>query len=77
MAKRGARIIIVNHFQSTNPLIAKVEQWLCPLCTKLGWRSDLALADLSPARGCRSTIAIGWKAWICGETGGVQQQIDG
>jgi phosphatidylethanolamine/phosphatidyl-N-methylethanolamine N-methyltransferase len=46
VAKRGARIIIVNHFQSTNPVIAKVEKWLCPLCTKLGWRSDLALGDL-------------------------------
>ena len=23
-----------------------VEKWLCPLCTKLGWRSDLALQDL-------------------------------
>lgn len=46
VAKPGARIVIVNHFQSTNPLIATVEKWLCPLCTKLGWRSDLALSDL-------------------------------
>ncbi len=23
-----------------------LEDWLCPLCTKLGWRSDLALQDL-------------------------------
>ena len=51
VAKLGARIIIVNHFQSTNPLIAKVEEWLCPLCTKLGWRSDLALADLIARTG--------------------------
>ncbi|HLL89820.1 MAG TPA: methyltransferase domain-containing protein [Tepidisphaeraceae bacterium] len=46
VAKPGARIVIVNHFQSTNRFIAMVEQWLCPLCTKLGWRSDLALQDL-------------------------------
>lgn len=46
VAKPGARILIVNHFQSTNPLIALIEKWLCPLCTKLGWRSDLALTDL-------------------------------
>ena len=51
VAKRDARIIIVNHFQSTNPVIAKVEQWLCPLCTKLGWRSDLALSDLITRTG--------------------------
>lgn len=46
VAKPGARIIIVNHFQSNNPVIAQVEKWLCPLCNKLGWRSDLALGEL-------------------------------
>jgi len=46
VCKTGARIVIVNHFQSTNRFIAMVEKWLCPLCTKLGWRSDLALQDL-------------------------------
>ena len=38
--------MIVNHFQSTNRFVAMVEKWLCPLCTMLGWRSDLALRDL-------------------------------
>ena len=51
VAKRGARIVLVNHFQSTNPAIAIIEKWLCPLCTKLGWRSDLALQDLVRATG--------------------------
>jgi phosphatidylethanolamine/phosphatidyl-N-methylethanolamine N-methyltransferase len=46
VAKADARIVIVNHFQSTNRFIAMVEKWLCPLCTRLGWRSDLALQDL-------------------------------
>ena len=46
VARPGGRIVIVNHFQSTNRFIALVEKWLCPLCTKLGWRSDLALQDL-------------------------------
>jgi phosphatidylethanolamine/phosphatidyl-N-methylethanolamine N-methyltransferase len=46
VCKPGARIVIVNHFQSTNRFIGLVEKWLCPLCTKLGWRSDLALQDL-------------------------------
>ena len=44
--KPGARIVMVNHFQSTNRFIAMLEKWLCPLCTKLGWRSDLPLNDL-------------------------------
>ena len=46
VAKPDARIVIVNHFQSTNRFIALFEKWLCPLCTKLGWRSDLVLQDL-------------------------------
>jgi phosphatidylethanolamine/phosphatidyl-N-methylethanolamine N-methyltransferase len=46
VAKPGARLVMVNHFQSTNRFIALVEQLLCPLCTKLGWRSDLVLQDL-------------------------------
>ena len=46
VAKVGARMVIVNHFQSTNRFIAMVEKLLCPLCTKLGWRSDLGLQDL-------------------------------
>jgi len=46
VARPNARIVIVNHFQSTNRFIALVEKWLCPLCTRLGWRSDLALQDL-------------------------------
>jgi phosphatidylethanolamine/phosphatidyl-N-methylethanolamine N-methyltransferase len=46
VAKPNARIVIVNHFQSTNRFWALLEKWACPLCTKLGWRSDLALQDL-------------------------------
>jgi len=46
VAKRGARMVILNHFQSPNRLLAKLEKLLCPLCSKLGWRTDLALHDL-------------------------------
>jgi len=51
VAKPGARIVIVNHFQSTNRIIALLEKWLSPVCTKLGWRSDLALQDLISRTG--------------------------
>jgi phosphatidylethanolamine/phosphatidyl-N-methylethanolamine N-methyltransferase len=51
VARPDARIVIVNHFQSTNRFIALFEKWLCPLCTKLGWRSDLALQDLIRGTG--------------------------
>lgn len=46
VTKRGARMVILNHFQSPNRLLARLEKLLCPLCSKLGWRTDLALHDL-------------------------------
>jgi phosphatidylethanolamine/phosphatidyl-N-methylethanolamine N-methyltransferase len=46
VCKPESRIVIVNHFQSTNRFLAMVEKFLCPLCTMLGWRSDLPLQDL-------------------------------
>ncbi|MGN6505890.1 MAG: class I SAM-dependent methyltransferase [Tepidisphaeraceae bacterium] len=46
VAKAGAKIIILNHFLSTNRFVAMLEKWANPLCQKIGWRSDLALADL-------------------------------
>lgn len=51
VARPGARILILNHFQSTNRLIALIEKWICPLCTHLGWRSDLALQDIIRGTG--------------------------
>jgi phosphatidylethanolamine/phosphatidyl-N-methylethanolamine N-methyltransferase len=46
VAKPDARIIVLNHFQSPNRFVAMIEKWICPLCTRLGWRSDLALPEL-------------------------------
>ncbi len=46
VAKKDGRIIIINHFQSANPVVAKVEEWITPLCKRMGWRSDLTLAEL-------------------------------
>jgi len=46
VCKLGGRIVVLNHFQSTNRFMSLLEKWASPFCTKLGWRSDLALADL-------------------------------
>lgn len=51
VAKPGARIVIVNHFRSANPVIGWFEVVLSPLFSKIGWRSDLALQDLIRATG--------------------------
>lgn len=46
VTKNGARVVMLNHFQSSNKVVAKIEKMVSPICTKLGWRSDLALQDL-------------------------------
>lgn len=46
VSKPEGQIVIINHFQSENPIMARLEKWAAPLCTKIGWRSDLSLADL-------------------------------
>lgn len=46
VAKAGAKIVILNHFLSTNRFVAMFERWVNPICQKIGWRSDLALADI-------------------------------
>ncbi len=51
VAKPFARIVIVNHFLSSNPLIARAEKLLSPICSKIGWRSDLSLTDLLKQTG--------------------------
>ena len=43
VSKTDGQIILINHFQSENKLMARLESWASPLCTKIGWHSDLAL----------------------------------
>lgn len=46
VSKPEGQIVIINHFQSENRVMARLEKWAAPLCTKIGWHSDLSLADL-------------------------------
>lgn len=43
VSKPDGQIVIINHFQSQNKLMAQLEKWASPFCTKIGWRSDLEL----------------------------------
>lgn len=43
VSKPEGQIVIINHFQSENRLMARLEKWASPVCTKIGWHSDLAL----------------------------------
>ena len=46
VGKLGCRIVIINHFQSGNRVMALIEKVLCPFFQKIGWRSDLSLERL-------------------------------
>ena len=43
LLKPGGQIVLLNHFQSANPVVATMEKVFNPLFMKLGWRSDLSL----------------------------------
>jgi phosphatidylethanolamine/phosphatidyl-N-methylethanolamine N-methyltransferase len=46
VTKPGGKFIIVNHFVSNKPWMAKVENTLDPVFRKFGWRTDMSLAEL-------------------------------
>lgn len=51
MVKPGGRIVVLNHFLSTNRFLAWWERVLNPMFVKIGWRSDLALEDCLKGSG--------------------------
>jgi len=46
VCKPGGRILIVNHFRSNNPWIAKMVDSAGAFTRHLGWRTDLKLQDI-------------------------------
>lgn len=45
LLKPNGRIVLLNHFQSTNPVVAWLERFFNPMFIKIGWRSDLPLDE--------------------------------
>ncbi|KAA1258329.1 putative methyltransferase YcgJ [Rubripirellula obstinata] len=46
VCKPGARILLINHFRSDNPLIAKVVDQAGNITKRLGWRTDLEVNEV-------------------------------
>ena len=57
--KRDGRIVLVNHFLSTNKLVAWMENALNPLFIRLGWRSDISVEEILDGVGL--TVEYGFK----------------
>jgi len=46
VCKPGGRIMIINHFRSDNPLIARVVDSAGNITKRLGWRTDLEIREI-------------------------------
>jgi phosphatidylethanolamine/phosphatidyl-N-methylethanolamine N-methyltransferase len=46
VCRPGGTVVIINHFRSDRPWLAKVVDRFDPLTRRLGWRTTLAFADL-------------------------------
>ena len=51
VARPGAQVVIINHFRSSNRLVARIEKWVSPICQWLGWKSDVCLQELISKTG--------------------------
>ncbi len=49
VGKPGCRVVIINHFQSGNRLMARLETWLRPVFSRLGWVTDVSFERLVQA----------------------------
>lgn len=71
VVKPNGAIVILNHFRSKNPLVGWVEDRVAPLCTWLGWKSNLALKPLLARVGLVPEIVVkvnmfdGWRLVKC------------
>jgi len=45
LLKPDGHILVLNHFQSTQPVLAWLEKLVNPIAVKIGWRSDLSLEE--------------------------------
>ena len=43
VCRPGGKIVIVNHFRSSNPILSKLERAMSPITVHLGFKSDLDL----------------------------------
>jgi phosphatidylethanolamine/phosphatidyl-N-methylethanolamine N-methyltransferase len=46
VCRPGGRIIFLNHFRSSNPILSRIETLISPLTIHIGFKSDLDLAAL-------------------------------
>ncbi len=46
VVKPGGNIVLLNHFRSQRTAVGRFEDLVAPVCTRLGWKSNLHLEPL-------------------------------
>ena len=46
VSRPGGRLILLNHFTQDSPIIAAVEKAISPICTRMGFRTDLSVDEV-------------------------------
>jgi phosphatidylethanolamine/phosphatidyl-N-methylethanolamine N-methyltransferase len=71
VCKPGGHLVILNHFRSENPVIGWIEWLLAPVCTRIGFKTDLKLkpllerTKLTPDQLLRVNLLNGWRLVRC------------
>jgi phosphatidylethanolamine/phosphatidyl-N-methylethanolamine N-methyltransferase len=71
VVKPGGILVILNHFRSERRVTGWIEDMLAPVCTRLGWKSNLPLAPLLEQVGlvpesiAHVNMFDGWRLVTC------------
>ena len=71
VVKPGGKIVILNHFRSERRVTGWIEDLVAPVCTRLGWKSNLALRPLLADVGLAPEVVAsvnmfnGWRLVSC------------
>jgi len=71
VVKPGGSIVILNHFRSERKLPGHLEDLVAPVCTRLGWKSNLPMTPLLNEVGLTPELIVkvnmfnGWRLVKC------------
>jgi phosphatidylethanolamine/phosphatidyl-N-methylethanolamine N-methyltransferase len=71
VVKPDGIIVILNHFRSERKVVGRFEDLVAPVCTRLGWKSNLAMppllvqVGLTPEAVTKVNLLNGWRLVKC------------
>jgi phosphatidylethanolamine/phosphatidyl-N-methylethanolamine N-methyltransferase len=71
VVKPGGNLVLLNHFRSERRLVSRLEDLVSPVCTRLGWKSNLPLeplleqVGLTPEVSTKVNLFNGWRLIRC------------